>query len=391
MTATTESSEKKSSKDNYNLLKLLVEEPNNYEKIMVNAASRGNIDVVKLMLEKGAKDYNWAMRCASEGSHMDIIVLMIEKYGANDFNGAMITAAGNGQINVVRFMLAYGANNYDAAMINAAGSGEIDIVKLMIEKGANDYNSAMTEAVENGHIDVVKFMLEKGACNYNYQMSNASSSGYIDIVKLMLERGATDYNDAMSCAASAGQIDIIKLMLEKGANNYNDAIGYAEKRGYDDIVKLLQEHQKTKQINNTDLKTKLLQRVYDPISKQVIEKIPANEIPLSAWERAMANCVVDRTVCTTLYNSWTANHLDKYCNQLKDDVEKYLISHPFDTAMLSVYDDFHSLSVQRHTINDNYLEKILELQYKKIMNFETSISSKNSYYPLINKTLEKMW
>ena len=48
------------------------------------AAKGGHVDIVKLMIEKGAKsgsrmNWNYGMRGAVKGGHIDIVKLMIEK------------------------------------------------------------------------------------------------------------------------------------------------------------------------------------------------------------------------------------------------------------------------------------------------------------------------
>jgi len=42
---------------------------------MTSAAYGGHMDIVKLMIEKGATDFNQAMRLAAEGGHMDIVLM----------------------------------------------------------------------------------------------------------------------------------------------------------------------------------------------------------------------------------------------------------------------------------------------------------------------------
>ena len=152
----------------------------------------------------------------------------------------LLGAARGGHLDIVKLMLEKGADNkYNWAMLNAANGGHIDIVKFILEKGANNYNHTMVCAANGGHIDIVKLMLEKGANHYNKAMENAANGGHIDIINLMLEKGAYSYNSAMVCAARRGYLDIVKLMLEKGANNYDEAKKTAAKHGHIDIVNLL--------------------------------------------------------------------------------------------------------------------------------------------------------
>jgi ankyrin repeat protein len=50
----------------------------------------GHIDIVKMMIDKGANDWNWGLRGACRSGHIEIIKLMIDK-GANNWN--LITRA----------------------------------------------------------------------------------------------------------------------------------------------------------------------------------------------------------------------------------------------------------------------------------------------------------
>ena len=49
------------------------------------------MDIVKLMIKKGAKRWNWGLEGAYEGGNMDIIKLMIEK-DANEWNEGLCRA-----------------------------------------------------------------------------------------------------------------------------------------------------------------------------------------------------------------------------------------------------------------------------------------------------------
>jgi len=43
------------------------------------ACEGGNIEIVKLMIEKGATDWNWGLYGACKGGNIEIVKLMIEK------------------------------------------------------------------------------------------------------------------------------------------------------------------------------------------------------------------------------------------------------------------------------------------------------------------------
>jgi hypothetical protein len=163
---------------------------------------------------KDRKDiFNWAMDEAAEGGHMEIVKLMIEK----------------------------GATAFNSAMVYAAEGGNMEIVKLMIEKGATAFNSAMVYAVRGGHMEIVKFMIEKGATNFSWAMAFAAEGGQMEIVKFMIEKGATNFNWSMNDASKGGHMEIVKFMIEKGARNFDSAMAYASSRGQMEIAKYLKQ------------------------------------------------------------------------------------------------------------------------------------------------------
>jgi Ankyrin repeats (3 copies)/Ankyrin repeat len=128
--------------------------------------------------------FDTAMTWAAQGGHMEIVKLMIEK-GATGFDWAMADATKGGNMEIVKFMIEKGATNFARAMCYAAEGGEMEIVKLMIEKGATNFNTGMKTAARGGHMDIVKFMIEKGATDFNRAMINARKKRNMDIVNYL--------------------------------------------------------------------------------------------------------------------------------------------------------------------------------------------------------------
>src|SRR5581483_1196561 len=145
-----------------------------YEKI--NYLAENGYDILLSPLLNNVEDYNWAIKNAATGGQIEIVELMLEK-GANDYNQTLACAAFGGHIGIVRLMLEKGANNYNLAMAYAAEKGYIKIIRLMLEKGANNYNSTMSDAARGGHIEIVRLMLENGANDYNWAMTWAAQGG----------------------------------------------------------------------------------------------------------------------------------------------------------------------------------------------------------------------
>jgi Ankyrin repeats (3 copies) len=155
-----------------------------FNDAMIYAAKGGHMEIVKLMIEKGATNFDWAIKYAAKGGHMEIVKLMIEK-SATYFNAGMAYAAEGGQMEIIKLMIEKGATNFNWAMRSAARGGHMEIVKLMIEKGAADFNTAMINASYEGHMEIVKLMIEKGATDFNTAMINASEGGHMEIVEYL--------------------------------------------------------------------------------------------------------------------------------------------------------------------------------------------------------------
>ena len=76
--AVTTDSEKPADEKYIKILKLIVDDPTNYNKIMESAAYSGHIEIVKLMLEKGANNYVRAARLAARQDRVMIVKFLQE-------------------------------------------------------------------------------------------------------------------------------------------------------------------------------------------------------------------------------------------------------------------------------------------------------------------------
>jgi hypothetical protein len=162
------------------------------------ACERGHLDVVQLLLEKGA-DVNAqggecgnALQAAAQGGHLEIVQLLLEK-------GADVNTQGR---------------HYGNAFYAAARGGHLKIVQLLLEKGADvnvqggRYSNALQAAAQGRHLKIVQLLLEKGA--------DVNAQG-------------GEYGNALLAAAGGGHLKIVQLLLKKGAddNAYGGRYGHA--------------------------------------------------------------------------------------------------------------------------------------------------------------------
>ena len=171
---------------------------------LMYAAKIGNMEIVKELLDFGAKDFDFAFYTACMEGYWDIAQKFIEN----------------------------GANNYDMALSYAAIGGQLDIVKELINLGAKDINGALVSACEGNHIELVKYFIENGA-NVNtktyiepYRYYEGTERKYpitaatdINIINELINAGATNLNEAIIYnAKQTNRIDIIFNLLELGAD-----------------------------------------------------------------------------------------------------------------------------------------------------------------------------
>jgi len=133
----------------------------------LEACKCGDLELVKTLSEQ-YQHWNYGMKYACLGGYLDIVKLMIEK-GANNLNWGFGDSCLKGHLKIVKFMMKKGANDWNLGMIHACRGGHIDIVKLMIEKGANDWNNGMLNACDGEYLEIVKFMMEEGATEWKLE------------------------------------------------------------------------------------------------------------------------------------------------------------------------------------------------------------------------------
>jgi len=63
-----------------------------------------------------------------------------------------------GHMDIVQLMIQKGATQFNSSMYWAARGGHLNIVQLMIQKGADDFNSAINIATEEKHMDIINYL-----------------------------------------------------------------------------------------------------------------------------------------------------------------------------------------------------------------------------------------
>lgn len=152
---------------------LLYCNPTEYIKLAIN---QGCIKSIKEGLKIGPIYYRWTP-------------------SRKDYEIFMFLAAWGGKIEIVKLMLTYGAKNFDDCMQRAVIVNNREVVDLMISCGATDFNDGLYKAVCHGHADMVDYMIACGATRLNDALFGAKAHDRPDMVSLLTKYGAKEENN----------------------------------------------------------------------------------------------------------------------------------------------------------------------------------------------------
>jgi len=212
-----------------------------YNCIINTFIKNGDLDIVKYLVEKGAKIDESSVSYAARNGNLELVKYLVEK-GAKIGFDAVSYAAGNGNLELVEYLLEKGATLGNDTVDDAVRSGNLDLVKYIVDdknKPISDY--ALGKAIKSGHLHIVKYLVdEKGQNIYINSLRDAINNGHLDVVKYLVdEKGAKIRDDAIGTAAQVNNLDIVKYLVEKGAKISDWAIANAIHNGNLDLINYL--------------------------------------------------------------------------------------------------------------------------------------------------------
>lgn len=253
------------------------------EDIMSYAGAGGKIEIVEMLLERGAvleskeigRKRDSVLVKAIKCKHEELANYLIGKgmdVNACDKDGVSLLklACKRGLGSVVKELLDKGArieddgDSLEFPIVSAISNGNLEVVKMLVEKVADVRlfsDEPLIKAVRYKHKDIVKYLIEKGvdvnakAGANDTPLGIASEQGDLELVKLFLEKGAEVDTKSfimgktpLMYACKKGHIEVVKELLNHGADvdiktdRGVDALGYAEEHGHEEVVSVLKKH-----------------------------------------------------------------------------------------------------------------------------------------------------
>lgn len=173
----------------------------------------------------------------------------------------MMFSCSKGNMEVVKCLVNHGVFISDNAIYTAIVNNHSCIVEFLLSKSKNidlSKKTFLTDSVRSGNTKMVNILLEN--CRNNMIDINennglplqlATNQNRLDIINLLVKNDV-DVNKnngaALSCASANGNLDIVKCLLNAGADSKCDsehALFNAMHKGHFDIYKLLKQ-----QLNN---------------------------------------------------------------------------------------------------------------------------------------------
>jgi ankyrin repeat protein len=207
-----------------------------YRRVIELLASRG----AQMYGPSGEPDMPPLVKASWDCRALEVARLLEELSSVSDRdewrNSALMVASGLGCIDVVRLLIEKGADvnakepGGDTPLYSASMAGRYQVVELLLDKGAEvnsnsrDGTTALMSACQTGHTEVVNLLLDKGA-DMNAQSSSlsrplmmASAAGRLEVVRLLLERGCdTEVKDASGMTA-------LELASRRGHRSVRDLL-----------------------------------------------------------------------------------------------------------------------------------------------------------------------
>jgi ankyrin repeat protein len=213
-------------------------------------------------------------------------------------------AIDGGNLDIVKLLLQNGAKVGEAHLTSAIKAGNLDIVKLLLQNGASDPSSlpdALKQAVDLGNPEIVKILVENGADVNNSggwaytPLERAINSNKTEVVKYMLEEAIDERIKPKIIekiiASEKGEPTMLKSLIEAGT------IDLTQKEGASYVFEAIEERNPLVfdcLLEGLKKKNVDIEQFVDNYGKNLLEQVFAN--PRSADDDKIIERLLDENI-----------------------------------------------------------------------------------------------
>ena len=210
------------------------------DRLILLASKYNYTSFANIAISRGTIFTSVALYSACALGHREVIDTIMSRVPELDYNGCLRDACYGGRRDIVDLLIERGASEWNEGLYGACYMNNVALIDLMISRGANDWEGGLRESCRGGHVKIVREMIARGASNFNESLKNACY-GFYDIVKLLTinddckidaeiradfigghrELIGQETQDIIR-ALHASYSEIINLMIKRGANDYRE-------------------------------------------------------------------------------------------------------------------------------------------------------------------------
>ncbi|MEM3858158.1 MAG: ankyrin repeat domain-containing protein, partial [Candidatus Micrarchaeaceae archaeon] len=182
------------------------------------ACKNGNVEIIKLLIEKGDNNWNRALIGACKNGNIEIFNYIFRQADKTKINiNDIFIASCCNNLQLVKLIHSNFPFNFnlDKALYKACKHGKIEIINFLLTLGKIDLNCGLVGACKSGNLEIVKFLINNGADDFSSLLYHACHSKNIELIKYIININPKDLESGLIFACENNDVEMVKLLIDK--------------------------------------------------------------------------------------------------------------------------------------------------------------------------------